>query len=66
MCFMLIEQIITAAYTGTDCACVTKNTNYLGWEMYYSAVTCLSDSESQASWLQFSLINRKKGQSLQK
>ena len=46
---MLIEQIITAAYIGTDCACVTKNTNYLGWEMCDSAVTCMSDSESQAS-----------------
>ena len=46
---MLIEQIITAAYTGTDCTCVTKNTNYLGWEMCDSAVTCMSDSESQAS-----------------
>ena len=48
---MLIEQIITAAYTGTDCACVTKkkHTNYLGWEMRDSAVTCMSDSESQAS-----------------
>ena len=40
---MLIEQIITASYTGTDYACVTKNTNYLGWEMRYSAVICLSD-----------------------
>ena len=45
---MLIEQIITAAYTGTDCACVTKK-HYLGWEMRDSAVTCMSDSESQAS-----------------
>ena len=49
MCFMLIEQIITAAYTGTNCVCLTKNTNYLGWEMRDSAVTCMSDSESQAS-----------------
>ena len=46
---MLTEQIITAAYTGTDCAFVKKNTNYLGWEMCDSAVTCMSDSESQAS-----------------
>ena len=46
---MQIEQIITAAYTGTDCASVTKNTNYLGWEMRDSVVTCMSDSESQAS-----------------
>ena len=46
---MLIEQIITAAYTGTDCTSVTKNTNYLGWEMHNLAVTCMSDSESQAS-----------------
>ena len=45
---MLIEQIITAAYTDTDCAYVIKNTNYLGWEMRDSAVTCMSDSESQA------------------
>ena len=44
---MLIEQIITAAYTGTDCACVTKNTNYFGLEMRDSAVTCMSDSESK-------------------
>ena len=63
---MLIEKIITVANTGTDCACVTKNTNYLGLEMRFSAVTCLSDSESQESKLQFSLINRKKRQSLQK
>ena len=52
---MLTEQIITAAYTGTDCACVTKKTNkqkntiYLRWEMHDSAVTSMSDSESQAS-----------------
>ena len=45
---MLTEQIITAAYIGTDCACVT-NINYLGREMRDSAVTCMSDSESQAS-----------------
>ena len=62
---MLTEQVITAAYTGTDCACVT-NINYLGWEMRDSALACMSDSESQASQLQFSLINRKKRQSLQK
>ena len=43
---MLTEQIITAAYTGTDCA--TKNTHYRGWEMRDLAVTCMSDSESQA------------------
>ena len=46
---MLTEQIIIAAYTGTDYACVTKNTHYLEWEMCDSAVTCMSDSESKAS-----------------
>ena len=46
---MPTEQIITAAYTGTDCACVTKYTDYLGLEMRDSAVTCMSVNESKAS-----------------
>ena len=40
---------MTAADTDTDCACVTKNTNQLGSEIRDSAVTCMSDNESQAS-----------------